>query len=338
MNTGHGQGHCFVVDSSTGEIARRPEADHNRRVQDPQNYWLQKLRQLNPNISNAKGDGAARFAPHKPLLLLALLDLAEQAGPAGIGPRIALSADLRVRFLESWSIVVARWGTKPEIRLPFYHLSSQEFWKPLRTDGTASAAPESTAAIELHPGFAACLSVPGFRNLARHVLIQSWFPADEQLGLYALLDETPDGGATTAMLVEEAAKIAVATGRDARFRIQVVGQYVFTCALTGYALTAANSGATLVEAAHIADFATSRNNDPRNGLALTPDAHWSFDEHLWTIDENLRVVVARNAFSDSSPEGSSLARFHGRPLFFHAQSRLRPHEEFLARHRARFTI
>lgn len=37
--------------------------------------WTSKLRKLNPNVSKAKGDGNARFAPHKPLLLLCLIDL-----------------------------------------------------------------------------------------------------------------------------------------------------------------------------------------------------------------------------------------------------------------------
>ena len=82
--TAHRSVRFLVVDFSTGEIARRPERYHNRSVQDTQQHWLQKLRHLNPNVSNAKGEGAARFAPHKPLLLLALLDLAEQGGPPAL--------------------------------------------------------------------------------------------------------------------------------------------------------------------------------------------------------------------------------------------------------------
>ncbi len=111
-------------------------------VQDPQRYWLQKLRQRNPRACRAKGYGAARFALNKPVPLLALLDhFAEQCEVAVIGPRFALSAALRARFPESWAGVVGRWSTKPRIRLPFYHLSSQEFRKPLRADWAPSAPP-----------------------------------------------------------------------------------------------------------------------------------------------------------------------------------------------------
>ena len=112
-------------------------------------------------------------------------------------------------------------------------------------------------------------------------------------------------------------------------------QYNYTCALTGCSLTATKTGATIVEAAHIAAFGDTRNNDPRNGLALTPDAHWSFDEGLWTIDDDLRIVVAHDQFADCSPDGASLKHRHGRPLHFSHDARLRPEPQYLEWHRDR---
>jgi hypothetical protein len=58
--------------------------------------------------------------------------------------------------------------------------------------------------------------------------------------------------------------------------------YRFTCALTGYFLNTTKEN--MVEAAHIHQHADSGNDDPRNGLALTPDAHWLFDRDLWTAE------------------------------------------------------
>jgi putative restriction endonuclease len=95
----------------------------------------------------------------------------------------------------------------------------------------------------------------------------------------------------------------------------------------------ASSGATIVQAAHIAAFADSRNNDPRNGLALTPDAHWSFDEGLWTVADDLRVVVATHAFEEWSADGFRLKGQDGRPLFFAQRTRLRPDLDYLRWHR-----
>jgi hypothetical protein len=73
-----------------------------------QEHWLAKFRKLNPNVSRAKGEGNARFAPHKPLLLLCLIEIAESG--ALIVPVVDKSPELRLRFDCYWGIVQARWG------------------------------------------------------------------------------------------------------------------------------------------------------------------------------------------------------------------------------------
>jgi putative restriction endonuclease len=299
-------------------------------VKEPQKIWLRRLAHLSPNVSAARGDGAARFAPHKPLLLLALIEAVE-AGEITT-PQTALTAGLRLRFNALWQIVVRRWTTKPDPTLPFHHLSTQCFWEPLRSDGRPSDGSSSTRQIRIDPAFFELLHQPMFRQLARTLLVATWFPPEEQVGLRASLGldllKPPDPS-----LLEEARAQYETAGRDARFRIQVIVHYHYTCALTGYTLTSTESGASIVHAAHIAAFADTRNNDPRNGLALTPDAHWSFDEGLWTVDDDLRIVVAADKFSDWSPEGSTLRQRHGRPLHFAARAQLRPDLQYLAWHR-----
>ena len=51
-------------------------------------------------------------------------------------------------------------------------------------------------------------------------------------------------------------------GREARFRLNIVAAYNYTCALTCYRLTTI-AGGSIVDAAHIHQFSDSRNNDPR---------------------------------------------------------------------------
>ena len=53
---------------------------------------------------------------------------------------------------------------------------------------------------------------------------------------------------------------------------------------------------SIVDAAHIHQFADSRNNDPQNGLALGKNAHWLFDQGLWTIADDYTVIVAVGQF------------------------------------------
>lgn len=104
-------------------------------------------------------------------------------------------------------------------------------------------------------------------------------------------------------------------GRDARFRIEVVVvAYRHTCALTGYRMTTLDME-SIVDAAHIHEFKDSRNNDPRNGLALTKNAHWQFDRGLWSLDDNYRVIVNKEKFIEDGVPAQRLADFEGRRVF-----------------------
>src|SRR5438067_12965862 len=92
--------------------------------------WLAKFANL--NIDKASGDPA----PHKALLLLVVLELAEQ----GLLPNqvLPLTPELAFRFCTYWSIVASRRKQRPDIRYPFYHLKSDGSWSPLDADGKAA--------------------------------------------------------------------------------------------------------------------------------------------------------------------------------------------------------
>jgi putative restriction endonuclease len=128
-------------------------------------------------------------------------------------------------------------------------------------------------------------------------------------------------------------------GRDSRFKSDVLGGYYFTCALTGYRLDTETS--SIVEAAHIHQHAKSGNDDPRNGLALTPDAHWMFDAGLWTVvpkGDDLLIHIATSRFTESSPHSRLLAAFNRQPLHFHGHARLRPDLMHFEWHRKKHRI
>ena len=92
--------------------------------------WLGKLVQL--KVDQARGDPA----PHKPLLLLVILELAEQ----GLLPEdlLPLSPELAFRFFTFWNIVAYRRNRPPDVRLPFHHLQSEGFWSAFGQDGKPS--------------------------------------------------------------------------------------------------------------------------------------------------------------------------------------------------------
>jgi len=293
--------------------------------------WLRTLTALNPAVNKALGPGSGRFAPHKPLLLLCILELAEEGRLDP--PYLRLSADLVLRFQAFWRIVVSRWMTRPDLRMPFHHLSNQGFWRPLTADMKPSRHRSTTEVVELDPSFALAIRDEAFRRRMRAVLIDIYFPRLEQIALRTLTKtDSAMAQADADEIREEARETARRTGRDARFRIQVVTAYLFTCALTGYSLTTL-SGSSIVDAAHIHERSDSKNDDPRNGLALCKNAHWMFDEGLWSVTDEFKVLVAEGKFTDWSPTGFSLRSCHGTSLFFQRGCTLRPDTKYLAWHR-----
>jgi predicted restriction endonuclease len=80
-------------------------------------------------------------------------------------------------------------------------------------------------------------------------------------------------------------------------------------------------------------FADSRNNDVRNGIALCKNAHWLFDNGLWAIRDNYTVKVAAGFFSEESPHQKPLSEYEGEPILLPSNPALYPGQEHLEWHR-----
>ncbi|HET7625852.1 MAG TPA: HNH endonuclease [Verrucomicrobiae bacterium] len=292
---------------------------------DIQAYWLKQIATL--KVDKARGNPA----PHKPLLLLVILDLAEEnCLQQEILP---LTGELAFRFCTYWTVVASRRSQKPDIRLPFHHLNSAGFWKPLTEEGKLSPDRKLTAFAKLDSSFLNCLCDENFRNQARRLLVGKYFPSDEQVGLCALLDIPVPSG---SQILQETAALEKASaaekGREAKFRLKVIPAYDYTCALTGYRLVTITTG-SIVDAAHIHRFANSRNNDPRNGIALSKNAHWLFDAGLWTLGDDYRVRVASTKFDESGDQGFLLKSLEGKRISLPKNPQAWPDPVHLAWHR-----
>ena len=292
-----------------------------------QRYWLHELATL--RIDRARGNPA----PHKPLLLLVILEMAEKGEISG--REVRLSPDLAFRFSAYWSIVAHRRAQPPDVRLPFHHLGSSGIWQPLTEDGKSSPDKKLTAIVRLDLGFLNALADQGFRDHARRVLVntEAYFLPEERLALYAMLGMQPDQPEIRENM--ELYRASVEVGRNARFRIEVVTVgYRHTCALTGYRMTTLEME-SIVDAAHIHEFRDSRNNDPRNGIALSKNAHWQFDRGLWSLADDYRVVVNREKFIEDGVPGQRLADFDGRRIFLPSDPKYWPEYTSLEWHRTR---
>lgn len=288
--------------------------------------WLAKVSRL--RVDRARGDPA----PHKPLLLLAVLELAEQGQlPKDVLP---LSPELAFRFFEFWNVVAHRRNQPPDVRLPFHYLKSDGFWSALDENGKPSPDKRLTRYAALNEEFVAFAKDPALRDKARCILIEKYFQPAERLALYSLVGlPVPGEKDIVAETIADAVYYAKQQGREARFRLSVIPAYEYTCALTGYRLTTITAGSGIVDAAHIHQFADSRNNDPKNGLALSKNAHWLFDQGFWTVSDNYTVIVAIGQFAEQSPDQKPLRDYHGQKIRLPKDSALWPNPIHLAWHR-----
>jgi putative restriction endonuclease len=270
-------------------------------------YWLGKLSKL--RVDRASGDPA----PHKPLLLLVILDLAQE----GLLPpkTLVLTPELASRFLSYSTTVANRRSQRPDVRYPFHHLGGDGIWTPLDEAFGRSRHRKMTRCVELPSDFVCFASDPACRDRARHLLIAKYFRPSEQIALYELTGlPRPSDIEIEQNAAYKSPEDAMRVGREARFRIRILAAYDYTCALTGYRLTTLSSG-SIVDAAHIHQFSDSRNNELGNGLALCKNAHWSFDQGLWAISDDYRVVVASDKFAESADTPDLLlSRYHGTRL------------------------
>jgi putative restriction endonuclease len=268
------------------------------------------------------------MAPNKPLLVLAILDLFEE-GLIGSDGLVHKDAQLNLRFRSYSPICVPRRGNTIDLNMPFRYLSS---------DGIYTHVGDEERVVRLDPVFLARFMEPRFRQEARRRIVATYFPPDEQVALYAALGiPMPSSDELSEVRQDQAAyKAQLSRGRGARFKVLVISGYHFTCALTGYRLIASKSTYVPLEAAHIHAHSQRGPDSPDNGLALTPTAHDLFDAGLWTVDDNLRIRVAKSDIAESILPGGShfkLADLHDRPLSFAPQATLRPDPAHLAWHR-----
>ncbi len=290
-------------------------------------HWLSKLTDLNQDRSRGT-------APHKPLLHLVVLDLFE-SGKLASG-EFRRDGELAFRFNSYWSLGAVGRGSRPDVKLPFYHSRSDGFWTPFEEDGREAAARELARIARLDPGYLLCLADPGFRAAARRTILLTHFSGSSRAALAALLgidlDAAP-GDLPDSVLCSGASVTAVPLPkRETRFAFEVLPAYDFTCALTGYRMVA-EDGTTILDAAHIRSFSKGGPCLVRNGLALSKTAHWLFDRGFWSLSDDLHVLVKKKDFHETGGLSLLLKPKDGNPLEKLPGLNNRPDPGYLAWHR-----
>ena len=302
--------------------------------------YLDKLRRLNVN-------GARGLSPHKICMLLAVFDLARS------GALRENRIDYGPAFLERYAtffeaVRSARDHANPYY--PFFHLKGRlrggdaTFWhlraKPgreavLEAMSTARSARQITENIDcayLDLELFGLLQEPSAIDALSAVLAEKWFDRGLQ-DLLAVVGRTREIGDYERLLrgapggTLQVAETTPAYVRDPAFRRVVTENYDYRCAATGLRLVLPD-GAALVEAAHIHPFSEARDDDPRNGLAQTPDMHWAMDRYLIAPDTDFRWRVS-SRLDRRIPDCRVLTDLEGKPLFLPREPRMYPKREVI---------
>ncbi len=214
--------------------------------------------------------------PHKPCLLLAVIDLVESG--AITDGLVQLNPALRETFSEYFA-VVAKPDDKDRPETPFRHLNTASFWT-LQGEGYTKAEIDSELFRYMHSS--------SDRETMREQLIRKWFP-DHQRALDEKIASHRESNSYERGLREAVAGVPTVHEpppstytRDRAFRRLVLEAYDYRCAASGWRLIIPESHKSriLVEAAHLIPYAESQDDDPRNGIALTPDFHWALDQDV----------------------------------------------------------
>jgi putative restriction endonuclease len=245
-------------------------------------------------------------APHKPLLLLAVLDLFDQV--AIHSNLIEPSVELGELFIYYWSIVMP-----PEkggnMTLPFYHLRSERFWHLQPKQGYENAIRSKITSLvqlqefvfgaKLDNELYEILLFENNRRLLRMILIETYFSEPFQQALLNQSDINIQSYKYGQKLLDEARQFIDLISdetlekpiRDQGFRRAVATAYEHRCAFCGVRILTPNNH-TAIEASHIIPWSQSHNDSPNNGIALCKLCHWTFDEGMTSINDNYVILVS----------------------------------------------
>ena len=156
------------------------------------------------------------------------------------------------------------------------------------------------------------------REAMREQLIREWFP-DHQEALSEKLAFRRDSNSYERALREAVAgkpvvkeAPSVRSVRDSAFRRLVLEAYDYKCAASGWRLIIPESR-ILVQAAHLIPHSESQDDDPRNGIALTPNFHWALDQHIIAPGPDMKWHVSE-VVDKRIPDNQPLIELEGKAV------------------------
>ncbi|SDG56131.1 HNH endonuclease [Psychroflexus sediminis] len=315
---------------------------------DSLNFYIKKFTSLRRDNKNGG-------APHKPILLLSVIEAYEDE--IFYTNEVYIVPELVAKFKHIWSQIVET-NHHSIFALPFYHMKSEGFWKLIPNYGfeklVASKASLKSSfytlktaiyCAEIDKELFELLKDDKNRNLLKISLLERYFPITKSL----YKKETQDDNSflfenekqyfknlkhLKETLNENSFQEDIFV-RSGIFKREIPKLYDYTCSISEMKVDA-TINASLVDACHILPFSLSNDDTVGNGITLCPNLHRAFDRGLIFIDENYKVEVNKN-FIENSDSSYSIKQFKNKQIKLPNNPSYYPKIENLVKHKAKFS-
>ena len=316
-------------------------------------YYIQKFTKL-------KVDKAHGIAPHKPILLLSVIQLIED----GTIDRneILVSPELVGQFKTYWSKLVLTNHTE-RFALPFFHLQSDGFWflkanlgfeQVLKFKNVLRGFSNLITAIDyayLEESLYDLLQTQENREILRHIILKTYFKESEMSFLNSenkyvqdlsnqILEESPENYVRKIIMLKQELKEEDFQEekfvRSGIFKREVLKVYHNTCCISELRIDAIMN-ISMVDVCHIDPFHESFNESVTNGFTLCPNLHRAFDNGLISVDDNYRVLIS-NRFKENSNTPYRIKDFEQKLIILPQNHKFYPSLEGFKKHREKFNF
>ncbi len=309
-------------------------------------------------FENLRRDFKNGGAPHKPILLISLI----QAFQQGLykTTEITITPELVGLFKSNWNKLVTT-NHQCLFTLPFYHMNSEPFWNLeanigceiwVKSKSSMRSFANLTTAIKyavIDEELKEFLLNKSDSKVLIQILLEKYFLATKEkftlesnnyiLDIENQIIQDPEDTYKKRLLqirteLDNDAFQEEVYVRSNVFKKEIPKVYNFTCCISGLRIDAVNN-ISMIDACHIIPFSESYNDTITNGVALSPTLHRAFDRGLISIDDDYKVLV-NSSFIEVNRTPYNIKQFTGMRLLLPKNENLFPSLDSLRHHRKKF--
>ncbi len=293
-------------------------------------------------------------APHKPILLLSIIQLIHK----GViqTNRIYITGELVIAFKSNWNRLVET-NHIPNFSLPFFHLNSEPFWRLVFTNSFIDRNEKINSLgklksridfAEIDKDLFELLLNPINRTEIENIILDTYFPntrinyqfeiienydLENKIKDQILNDSREEYQTLMSEIAKELTENEIEEERYIRgsiFKREIPKIYQNQCCISGMRIESTTK-AQMIDACHIVPFSISNDDTVSNGISLSPNLHRAYDRGLITINEDYIVRISPAIKENITP--FSISQFSGRKIILPKNNKDFPSPENLIWHK-----